>query len=88
MGMEKVDYVKKDSGEVVDAYNFHVTRNDANVDGDYCDRIYVPAVTLTRLRFPVTTVTAKDLVGREIDVDYNSRGFLINIGLLTSTPSK
>lgn len=75
LGIQKVDYISRRTGEQVLGTTLHVSYCDANVDGLAVDGVFLSS----RLNLPVL---ASLKPGSSIDIEYNNRGYVQNVTLL------
>lgn len=75
LGIQKVDYISRKTGEQVTGTTLHVSYHDANVGGLAVDSVFLSS----RLNLPVL---ASLKPGVDIDIEYNNRGYVQNVTLL------
>lgn len=75
LGIQKIDYVSKRTGEPVVGTTLHCEYNDALVEGNAVSSIYLS----DRLNLPDLPNV---VLGSTVDIEYNSRGYVQGLTLV------
>lgn len=81
-GLQHVEYTSKKTGNPVNGVTFHVERKDGDVVGGCCEQIFVGYDRLDNLGINLPPEKYKDSLGYMLEVEYNQRGFVVDIALL------
>lgn len=80
LGVQPVNYDSKKTGEHVSGSSLHVVYNDAQVQGQAVDKVFISS----RLNLPAMALIS---VGSDINIEYNGRGYVQDIALLPPAPA-
>lgn len=77
VGLEPVQYVKRDTGETVQGIKLHTIGTNANVRGTFVKEIWINARSENLYNF-----ARKLELDTSLDIDYNNYGNVIDISVL------